>query len=54
MTRYVLYQVDRFTPPQEINIFNNKEEAEKELSEIENESIKYDAFTCFYIEEVER
>lgn len=49
--RYVIHQVDEFTPAQKIATFDTKNEAEKELEKIENESTKIDEFTCFYISE---
>lgn len=49
--QYVIYQADRFTPAQKIASFDNKDEAEKELERIQNESCKVDEFTCFYIDE---
>jgi len=49
--QYVIYQADRFTPAQKIASFDNKDEAEKELQRMQNESCKVDEFTCFYIEE---
>lgn len=49
--QYVIHQVDEFTPAQKIATFDTKNEAEKELDKIENESTKIDEFTCFYISE---
>lgn len=52
--KYDVYQSDRFTPAVKIASFETKLEAENYRDKAENESIKYDAYTCFYIEEVER
>lgn len=52
--KYDVYQGDRFTLAVKIASFETKLEAENYRDKAENESIKYDAYTCFYIEEVER
>lgn len=51
MKEYNIYQADQFTPEVIIATYNDKEEAELELSKIQKESIKHDMFTCFYIKE---
>ena len=51
MKEYNIYQCDEFTPAFKIATFNTREEADIELGKIQEESIKYDMFTCFYIKE---
>lgn len=51
MNKYIVYSADEFTPPQVINSFDTKEEAEEEVTKLTNESIMYDEFTIFYYEE---
>ena len=49
--KYDVYQGDRFTPAVKIASFENQYEAENYRDKAENESIKHDAYTCFFIKE---
>lgn len=49
--KYDVYQGDRFTPAVKIASFKNQDEAEKYRDKAEKESVKYDAYTCFFIKE---
>ena len=51
MKEYNIYQCDEFTPAFKIATFDTKEEADIELEKIQEESIKHDMFTYFYIRE---
>lgn len=52
MEKYAICQGDRFSSHFEISKHKTKEDAEKELKRIEQESLKYDCFTCFYIKKI--
>jgi hypothetical protein len=51
MKNFNLYQVDEFSPEFVKESFDNKEEAVERLNELEEESVKHDMFSCFYIKE---
>ncbi len=48
---YNIYQCDEFTPEFKIASFDNKEQAEENLSSTIKESAQHDEFTCFFIKE---
>lgn len=49
--KYVVYQGDGFAPAVKIASFEKQDKAEKYRDKAEKESIKYDAYTCFFIKE---
>lgn len=49
--KYVVYQGDGFAPAVEIASFEDNDKAEAYRDKAENESIKHDEFTCFFIKE---
>lgn len=51
MKEYNIYQGDEFTPMFKILSFDNKIDAEKYLNDTIKESVVYDEYTCFYLEE---
>lgn len=53
MTKFAIFQSDGFSPPFEVLRFNTKEIAESQLAYLEAESCQYDAYTYFWIKEVE-
>lgn len=53
MTKFAIFQGDRFSPPFEVLRFNSKETAEAQLALMEAEACQYDTYACFWIKEVQ-